>query len=79
MTKFTTSARDACGYMYVRTLTNKVLGCDTHTDIWLTSPIRIDESKILREGFEPTMFPIVARMRHLAIILHGNCHPVRRE
>lgn len=33
---FTTSARDAHGYMYVRTLTDKVLGRETHTDIFVT-------------------------------------------
>lgn len=32
---FTTSARDAHGHMYVRTLTNKVLGTKSHTDIFV--------------------------------------------
>jgi len=30
-------------------------------------------------GLEPMMFQIVTRMRHLAIILHWNCHLVEHE
>ena len=35
----TTSARDARGYIYVRALTNKVLGTKSHTNIFYDSEL----------------------------------------